>query len=171
MLKLYPLLFSISFTVNEEDRKTKYEYLISQCLMKVMHEVGIDGIAYLSAHGENEFQYPQGVNLALPAYDISDGKQFSEYCSAFEISRPVKFDNQDSAESKSYINTIYKKYWFDDNDDGDADNDGDNNKFKNFTSTVSQNGESIYYGETVFGKFDNYLCSLPRETLKTSGLS
>ena len=163
MLKLYPLLFSISFTVNEEDRKTKYEYLISQCLMKVMHEVGIDGIAYLSAQGENEFQYPQGVNLALPAYDISDSKQFSEYCSAFEISKPVKFDNQDSVESKSYINTIYKRYLFDD------DNDGDNNKFENFTSTVSQNGKSIYYGETVFGKFDNYLCSLPRETLATSG--
>lgn len=112
MIKLYPLLLSISFTVAENNRKTKYEYLISQCLMKIMHEVGIDGIAYLSAQGENEFQYPQGVNLALPAYDISDSKQYSKYCSMFEISKPIKFENQNSlqdcSDAKSYINTIYK---------------------------------------------------------------
>ena len=150
MLKLYPLLLAVSFTVAENDRKIKYEYLISQCLMKIMHNVGIDGIAYLSAQGENEFQYPQCVNLAIPAYDISDTKQFSKYCSMFEISKPVKFERQCSTNCKSYINTVYEKYL-------------DGSEFESFTSKVNFNGEYVYYGDTDFGKFDNYLCSLKRE--------
>lgn len=152
MLKLYPLLLATSFTVKEDRKCVKYEYLISQCLIKVLHEIGIDGVAYLSARGEDEFQYPQGVNLALLAYDISDKKQFSKYCSMFEISRPVKFLGQENTEYKSYINEIYKEYMIE-------------NEFKSFASTVSCNGQDVFYGDTDLGKFDNYLCSLERETI------
>ena len=151
MIKLYPLLLATSFTVTDSQRDLKYEYLIPQCLMKVMHEVGIDGIAYLSAQGKDGFQYPQGVNLALPAYDISDKKQFSKYCTMFDISKPVKFENQDCTEHKSYINSIYEKYL-------------DGLEFEDFSSKAYYNGTDIYYGETELSKFDNYLCSLKKET-------
>ena len=65
MLKIFPLIIATSFSVSEKNREIKYEYLISQALMKVINEIGI---AYLSMKGKDEFQYPQGVNLALRYY-------------------------------------------------------------------------------------------------------
>lgn len=70
MLKIFPLVIATSFSVNS-DEKVKYQYLLSQALMREANKNGIDGISYLSMKGENEFQYPQGVNLAIPAVDIS----------------------------------------------------------------------------------------------------
>ena len=153
MLKLYPLVLAMSFAIDESGRNIKYEYLISQCLMKVMHEVGIDGIAYLSAQGEDEYQYPHGVNLALPAYDISADNKYSKYCQMFDISEPVKFDNQTGSAHKSYINKIYKKYH-------------QEILVENFTSIVSIDGHRLFYGDTKYADYDNYLCSLERHNMQ-----
>lgn len=147
MLKIFPLVIATSFRVREKNREIKYEYLISQALMKVVNEIGIDGIAYLSMKGKNEFQYPQGVNLALPAWDITEEKQYSSICDAFNISLPIKFCQQDSGEKKSYINSIYKKQGSSDTYD--------------YLSKVDIDGKGIYYGDTKYGKFDNYLVSQP----------
>ncbi|AWY97293.1 hypothetical protein [Blautia argi] len=62
MLKLFPLVIATSYRVLETGRTLKYECLISQALMKVISTMNIDGIAYLSMKGKDEFQYPQGVN-------------------------------------------------------------------------------------------------------------
>lgn len=137
ILKLYPLVLAISFSICEPNRDIKNEYLISQCLMKVMHEVGIDGIAYLSAQGENEFQYPYGVNLALPAYDISADNQYSKYCKMFDISQPTVFNYQHGCKNKSYINKIYQKYCPD----------------------------TLQEDFTKYANYDNYLCSLIRHSI------
>lgn len=47
MLKIFPLVIATSFSIKNDER-IKYQYLISQILMKVANENGIDGIAYLS---------------------------------------------------------------------------------------------------------------------------
>ena len=107
---------------------------------------------YLSAQGEDEFQYPHGVNLALPAYDISATRQYSKYCSMFEITKPVRFDNQNGVGMRSYINKIYMKNY-------------DNHSFENFTSKISVNGKMVFYGSTKYSKFDDYLCSLERHKM------
>ncbi len=39
--------------------------------MNVLHKEGIDGIAYLSRQGTDDFQYPQMVCLAIPVTDIN----------------------------------------------------------------------------------------------------
>lgn len=147
MLKIFPLIIATSFSVSEKNRGIKYEYLISQALMKVINEIGIDGIAYLSMKGKDEFQYPQGVNLALPAWDITEEKQYSSICDAFSISLPIKFCQQDAGAKKSYINSVYKKM----------------NRFgmENYISKADFDGNEIYYGDTKYGKFDNYLVSQP----------
>lgn len=77
MLKIFPLVIATSFSVNS-DEKVKYQYLLSQALMREANKNGIDGISYLSMKGENEFQYPKGVNLAIPAIDISEKNNYSE---------------------------------------------------------------------------------------------
>lgn len=152
MLKLFPLVIATSFSIKEKNRKIKYEYLISQALMKVINEIGIDGIAYLSMKGKNGFQYPQGVNLALPAWDITEKKQYSNICDAFNISLPIKFGHQDNGMKKSYINTIYRKE--------------DRLGLQNYMSKLDVCGKEIFYGDTEYGKFDNYLVSQPLNKFK-----
>lgn len=154
MIRIYPLVLSMSYTVEDNDRKMKYEYMISQCLMDVIHDLGIDGIAYLSAQGEDEFQYPHGVNLALPAYDISEAQQYSKYCHKFDISKPVKFANQTGGKAKSFITEIYTKYR-----EGAPSRDAIS---ENFTSKIPLNGNMEFYGDTEYGKYDDFLCSQER---------
>lgn len=133
MLKVFPLVIATSFRINENGRKLKYEYLISQALMKVISELNIDGIAYLSMQGKNEFQYPHGVNLALPAFDISENKLYSKYCDMFDVTAPVLFNYQVGKSKKSYINTVYEK--------------------------TDVNGQYKFYGDTKYADLDNYLVS------------
>ena len=145
MLKLYPFLLAISFTIKEENRTIKNEYLLSQCLMRVIKDVGIDGIAYLSAQVENVFQYPHSVNLTIPTCDISKDNQYSKYCKMFKISKPVMYDGQIGANQKSYIDEIYTKY-------DPYGNEKD-------VSKVTINGRDVFYGETEYGRFDDNLCA------------
>lgn len=138
--KIYPLVLAISYTIKDQSRPIKYEYLISQCLMDIIHDIGIDGVAYLSAQGEDEFQYPQGVNLALPAYDIIEEKQFSMYCSMFSICKPQKYKKNATSTEKSFINMEYKDPL-------------------SYTSKITDNKKEVFYVDTEFSSFDNYLCS------------
>lgn len=113
--------------------------------MKVANRNNIDGIAYLSMKGTNEFQYPQGVNLAIPANDISDSKQYSEKCKGFLISNPILYCGQEGSREKSYINEIFSKY--------------DSMGIGSFTSELDIDGEMKFYGDTYYEKFDDYLNS------------
>lgn len=144
MLKIFPLVIATSFSVESEE-EMKYQYLLSQALMRVANRNGIDGIAYLSMKGIDEFQYPQGVNLAIPANDISDKNLYSEKCKGFKISKPILYCGQEGKGAKSYINEIYTKY--------------DSNGFESFTSKLNIDGEMKFYGETCYGKFDDYIVS------------
>lgn len=142
MLKIFPLIIATSFSVKNKE-EIKYQYLISQALMRVVNEGGIDGIAYLSMKGEDEFQYPHGVNLAIPATDISEYNQYSEKCKGFIVSKPIMYCGQECNENKSYINEVYAKK--------------DSNGFELFTSKLDVDGEVKFYGETSYGKFDDYI--------------
>lgn len=113
MLKLLPIVFATSFSVDSESRQEKYEYIISQLIMQSLSELNIDGVAYLSKQGDNDFQYPQGVNLAIPALDISYEKEYGEVCSKFIITEPKGFKEylQSQSQSKSYINKAFSDYF------------------------------------------------------------
>ena len=147
MIKFLPLVIATSFTVENKDIDKRSEYVIAQLLMEAVSELNIDGIAYLSRQGDTDFQYPQGVNLALPCTDISKEKQYSKYCGMFEISEPVKLDDYTSKElsKKSYINCIYLEK--------------DENGFENFMSKVIIDGAAQYYGNSAYGVFDDYILS------------
>lgn len=75
-------------------------------------------------------------------------KQYSSICDKFNISLPIKFGKQDAETKKSYINSIYKK----------ADKYG----MEKYISKTDVDGNEIYYGDTKYGKFDNYLVSQSR---------
>jgi hypothetical protein len=142
MLKIFPLVIATSFSV-EGNEKIKYQYLLSQALMRVANRNGIDGIAYLSMKGDDEFQFPQGVNLAIPATDISDSNLYSQKCKGFEISKPILYCGQEGKGVKSYINEVFTKY--------------DLKGFESFTSKLNIDGEMKFYGDTCYGKFDDFI--------------
>lgn len=115
MLKLLPIVFATSFSVNSKDREEKYEYIIPQLVMQSLSELNIDGVAYLSKQGKDDYQYPQGVNLAIPVLDISNGNQYGEVCSKFVITEPKGFyefkKNSTQKNETSYLNKAFKDYF------------------------------------------------------------
>lgn len=145
MLRIFPLVIATSYRILEVDRPLRYEYLISQALMKAINKMDIDGVAYLSMRGKNEFQYPHGVNLALPAFDISKDQPYSKYCEMFDVTSPILFAPQAAQGVKSYINAIYTKT--------------DVNGQESYLSKIDVNGRDIFYGDTEFANFDDFLVS------------
>lgn len=116
MLKLLPIVFATSFSVTSKNREEKYEYIIPQLVMQSLSKLNIDGVAYLSKKGKDDFQYPQGVNLAIPVFDISDAKEYGEVCDKFVITEPKGFyefvENATQKKERSYLNKTFYNYIF-----------------------------------------------------------
>lgn len=147
LLKIFPLVIATSFSIKKHTNDVRHDYLISQRLINILRDLKIDGVAYLSCRGESALQYPHGVNLAIPVYDICEEKQYGEICECFTITDPLavnKIDDNVQIGSKStLINDIYTE----------------KNKFgdDNIMSRVTDNGKDIFYGNTPFSVWDNYL--------------
>lgn len=151
MLKVFPLVIATSFTVLEKERKFKSEYIISQLIMHCLKELQIDGVAYLSKKGESDFQYPHGVNLAIPVFESCDHEKYGKVCDSFNLSEPINYEKfldmkRPELKEKSYINKIYKE----------------KNEFgiDNFASKIKLNDKRIFYGNVEFSDFDNYLINM-----------
>lgn len=142
MIKLMPFVIATSFSITGKEREIKYEYIISQLLMKTIAKLEIDGIAYLSAQREDDFQYPHCVNLAIPTLNIPENKEYSCYCKMFKMTKPISINYKihDKINERSYINKIY-------------------NNREDFHSKVKIDGELTFYGDTDFSKFDDILIS------------
>lgn len=146
LLKIFPLILATSFAVNKEgDESLKYEYLISQSIVRCMNVLGIDGVAYLSRQGKDDFQYPHGVNIAIPMNDIGENKEYSDLYKCFCFTEPVSLNEKNiknKGKTKSYINTLYTEY---------------DSERPIFLSKIFYNGKYVFYGKTNFSKLDDYL--------------
>lgn len=131
----------------------KYEYIISQLIMKVITQFNIDGIAYLSKQGKDDFQYPHGVNLAIPTSDISRNMEYSKYCNTFQMTKPFAINGKHDCHlvEKSYINKNFIKY--------------SEYETENFTSKVWVNNEYVFYDETYFQNLMIFWLTSPFITL------
>lgn len=147
LIKIFPLILATSFTVDDKDEKRKkYEYLLSQSIIRVIKGLGIDGVAYLSRRGENDFQYPHGVNLAIPMNDIRESKEYSDLYNHISCTKPVLVGDtiyQWNGNERSYINQCYSKYKC--------------GTQENFGSKINYNGNMVFYGETPYSMIDDYL--------------
>lgn len=149
MLKIFPLIIATSVTIGEKDRCIKYEYLLSQRLMHVINQKGIDGIAYLSCQENDEFDYPHGVCLAFPINDINEQKQYGDLCNCFEMTKPIKVKAtlEKKTGKKSYILRNYPKY----------ENFSEISKYENFSSKIYENGDKVSYQDTMYSNIDEYI--------------
>ena len=157
MVRVFPLVIATMFTIkiSDKDREEKYhetikyEYLLSQVLMNVLQNEGIDGVAYLSRQGRDDFQYPQMICLAIPVTDINSENEYGDLINCYEMTKPVLFNgfNDDMyCEKKSYINekwpTHLKYEW---------------GKRENINAKVDYEGEEVFYQDTIFSRMDDYL--------------
>ncbi len=170
MLRVFPLVVATMYTVKTSDNerqnkykeKNKAEYLLSQVLMDVLQKAGIDGIAYLSRQGKDDFQYPQMVNLAIPVNGASDDNDYGELIDYYTMTKPRlynDFEIKKEYKRKSYINKKYPKYRSD--------------RQENCTAKVEYLDEEVFYQDTPFSKFDDYLINqkhikFPHGKVKTS---
>jgi hypothetical protein len=110
MIKLLPIVLATSFVVNDKSpNRKKYEYIISQLVMQSLSDLNIDGVAYLSKRGKDDFQYPQGVNIAIPVFDINSEKDYGDVCDKFVITEPEAFNiiSKKKTTSQSYIHQAF----------------------------------------------------------------
>ena len=151
MIRVFPLVIATMFTIRtpDEERKDddiKFEYLLSQVLMNVINKAEIDGIAYLSRQGKDDFQYPQMVCLAIPVNDISEENEYGELVNFFSMTPPILYNeisNDSIYEKRSYINENYSE--------GEIDLCGEVN------AQIDYNGETKFSELTPYSKFDDYL--------------
>lgn len=121
--------------------------------MQCLGELEIDGIAYTSKKVNNtSIGYPQCVNLAIPMKSgekleiDSESDKYGDICKSVYLSNPLnlseylKVNRPDLfTEKRSYLNLCF--------------NDG-------FSSNIELANKYIPYQDTIFSKFDDYLCSL-----------
>lgn len=161
MIRVFPLVIATMFTIKTSDSErekkynetVKYEYLLSQVLMKVLHKEGIDGVAYLSRQGNDDFQYPQMVCLAIPVTNINSEDEYGDLIKCYEMTKPVlfsKFDENMHFEKKSYINEKWPTHLKYELCEGEREN---------YSAKVYYEGKEVFYQDIPFSRMDNYLVS------------
>lgn len=148
-LKLYPIIIATSFVVeNHADNETKYEYLLSQSLMRTLKENGIDGIAYASKRDSNsDSAFPHNINLAIIVDDVSEENDYGTLKNYLSITEPVKLtqsfvdkisESNDDIKHQSYVNSNFCD-------------------LNNFNSKTHWLGDSVLYSRLPYSIFDDYL--------------
>lgn len=160
MLKVFPFTIATSFTTlkdADEKHDDKDEYLLSQILMDVLQKEGIDGVAYLSRQGEDDFQYPQMVCLAIPVKDSNIKDEYGKLVLDYVMTKPVLIEsaikNSIEMNLKSYINEKYPKYL------------NNMNNLENSTAKIKCKGETFFYQDTCYSRVDNYLVNQVHEKI------
>lgn len=154
LIKMFPLAIATMYTIHtsDEERRQKYnetnksEYLLSQILMTSLKKAGIDGVAYLSRQGKDDFQFPQMVCLAIPVMGASEQNEYGELKNDFVMTPPVlfnEFKEEKIYKEKSYINEKCPKYL--------------NNGKENFSAKIEYEEKRIFYQDIIYSKMDDFL--------------
>ena len=117
--------------------------------MNVLQKVGIDGVAYLPRQGKDDFQYPQMVCLAIPINDSGENSEYGELINDFVMTSPFLYNDfweNQAYKQRSYVNEKYPKYV-----------DCLFGKKESFNAKVEVNGEIVFYQDTLYSRFDDYL--------------
>ncbi len=149
-IEIFPLIIASSFTIGEENRCFKSEYIISQLIMQVSKSLGINAVAYLSKRIEDFYAYPQAVNIAIliPQSELNSDNQYWEHSSMVELTAPELFSdflrNNPKTNRTTFINKFYGN---------------------NVNGNVYLMGNKHKYTNLMFAKFDEFLHVLPKNPL------
>ena len=152
-IELFPLVIATSFRVSDhEERKFKSEYVISQLVMQVIKENGIDGVAYFSKKMKDSYCLFQGVNLALLA-NCTNINADSDYCEIKDKiiwTDPIKLSDFSPSQRGDANSAGYKSFC--------------NHFFYDKTKTSSfvqyEDNKEDLYTDTIHSQFDEFLLNL-----------
>lgn len=140
-LKLLLLMMATSYTVKENGRIFKSEYIVSQSIMLACKELGYDGVAYFSKRVSDEIFAYAAINLAL----FTPYRRYNKYSDAC---KKIKIDD-------SFNYSMYKQL-------GNEDRNYSYDLRLDRTGLITNIGEyrkgrQFHYASTVFCEFDKFL--------------
>ncbi|AWZ48300.1 hypothetical protein C3495_05460 [Clostridiaceae bacterium 14S0207] len=91
MIETFPLIAATSYSIQNNFRSFKSEYIISQLIMQCLEELKIEGIAYQSKKCEGYELL--NINLAIPMINKTDNQQnlYGKICNEIRLTDPVNF--------------------------------------------------------------------------------
>ena len=162
MLEIFPLVYATSFTIKNKERKFKSEYIVSQLIMQCLSDLNIHGIAYASKKVvDSILAFPQCINLAIPMkinkkFKIqNESDNYADMCQNILLTNPVNFSEFIKMGGNNKTHTIgnwtptfsYRLFG--------------NGYFPE--SKIYLSGKEIYYKDTEFANFDNYIFALKHD--------
>ena len=151
-LKLWLLNTATSFIVEEENRKFKSEYIVSQLLMLSCKKKNLYGVAYYTKKVENDyFAVGYGVNLAVFA-NYQENSELSPICEDMKVTNSMNYSLFKNL-NLGFIDNIGFKMDENNNRKEIGVNIDKISCFKNIGNFDRQNG----YCSTDFYKLDKYL--------------
>lgn len=156
LFKIAPIHIASSFVVTNKNYDKRYDYLIPQCIIESLSELGdeknIYGVAYLSNKKIGRSNYPYCVNLAIPINDLGDNEEFGELYNYIDMTGPIL--NKDAIDSYKYdenkTKTHIEKIFFDEDSSSDCIQ-----RLYDIDST-----ESVNYKDTDYHKVDYHLANM-----------
>ena len=143
LIKIYPFVLATSFHVEQENRKFKSEYVISQLIMHCLKELDIDGVAYMSTKVEGKMNFPLNVCLALPAFDEKSLDDKFKLTEPVLLENFINLTNRDQAQKRSFINKYYSQ----------------KNDYSIGASDVK------FFNNSIYSDFDDYLVNQEHKKL------
>lgn len=162
MLEIFPLVYATSFTIKNKERRFKSEYIVSQLIMQCLSDLNIHGIAYASKKVvDSVLAFPQCINLAIPMkinkkFKIqNESDNYADMCQNILLTNPVNFSEFIKMGGNNKTHTIgnwkptfsYRLFG--------------NGYFPE--SKIYLSGKEIYYKDTEFANFDNYIFALKHD--------
>lgn len=162
MLEIFPLVYATSFTIKNKERRFKSEYIVSQLIMQCLSDLNIHGIAYASKKVvDSILAFPQCINLAIPMkinkkFKIqNESDNYADMCQNILLTNPVNFSEFIKMGGNNKTHTIgnwtptfsYRLFG--------------NGYFPE--SKIYLSGKEIYYKDTEFSNFDNYIFALKHD--------
>lgn len=89
-LKLIMLMIATSYTIEEDNRAFKSEYIISQSLSLASKELGLDGVIYYSKRVDDE-AFANAAKCVALFTDYKKGKEYSEICKRIKVNDSYNF--------------------------------------------------------------------------------
>lgn len=92
MIEIFPLVYATSYSILEQNRNFKSEYIVFQLIMQCIRELGIDAVAYLSKKLSDKTAYPHAINIAIPVEkDFERDNSYWLKANRVSLSEPISY--------------------------------------------------------------------------------
>lgn len=184
-LYTWPLICACSFTIKEQSRNFKSEYIFPQLLLQVIRNydstsdmMKIDGIKYFSC--QNKYDYKVRPNPIYTNYvfisddmsliDINKNQYSRDLCEKFYLTPPVVVSTALSLSEAGRCGIMgkdnYTEHMLDEMKDGSSRYIKEDGGIRSKSLIEILKGYLVQYGDMDFYRIEQLLCRIPGEEMK-----